>query len=59
VVARYPVDADGRVCLPVDDSAYAVARLRVVRGREERPPMQVHYRGGSDRRLLGIVRVEP
>jgi hypothetical protein len=56
VAGRHTVGPDGRVCVPVPDAGYAVTRLRVARGASARPPMQVHSR---DRRLLGVVRVEP
>lgn len=50
----------GRVCLPLaSDSGYQTYRLRIRRGARVRPVMQVHLRGGSNPRVLGIVRVEP
>ncbi len=49
----------GRVCmgLPAGDG-YHIFRLRVRRGPELKPVMQVHLRGGSRPRVLGILRVE-
>jgi hypothetical protein len=57
-VEEYPVDEGGALCLPLGDEDYGVARLRVRRGPEFRPVMQVHYAGGDAPRILGIVRVE-
>jgi hypothetical protein len=55
---RVTLDARGRACLPIDDErGYRIARLRVRRGKQRRPPMEVHYRAGPDPRVLGIVRV--
>ena len=59
VAARYTVAPDGRVCIPVrEDGRYAVYRLRIARGKERTPPLQVHWKSGPDRRVLGIIRVE-
>ena len=56
---RYAVDRQGRVCIPIPaNDDYTVYRLRVERGHEKKPPMQVHFKGGSAPRILGIVRVE-
>jgi hypothetical protein len=49
----------GEVCIPLPrDDAYSIYRLRTARGRDKRPPMQLHVRGGSNPRILGIIRVE-
>ena len=59
VVATYTVAADGRVCLPVrEHGRYAVYRLRIARGTERTPPLEVHWKSGKHRRILGIIRVE-
>jgi hypothetical protein len=59
VLARYTVAADGRVCLPVrEHGRYAVYRLRVARGTKRTPPLEVHWKSGERRRVLGIIRVE-
>ena len=51
--------SNGRVCLPIhDDDEYRIYRLRVRRRSEEKPIMQVHFKGGERPRVLGIVRVE-
>jgi hypothetical protein len=58
VVAAKLEDAQGRVCVktPPDDD-YVFYRLRVRRGEQTTPPMEVHFKGGRAPRLLGIVRV--
>jgi hypothetical protein len=58
VVERRTVATDGRVCvaLPRDDD-YNVYRLRVRRGKDTRPPLEVHLRGGARPRILGMIRV--
>jgi len=58
VVARYTAAADGRVCIPVRQrEGYTVYRLRVERGRDLKPALEVHFRAGKQPRLLGLVRV--
>lgn len=52
------VHSDGRVCVPIGDADYQILRLRVRRGSERKPVMQVHVRGGDQARVLGVVRVE-
>ena len=47
---------DGKVCLSLPTEAYATMRLRIRRGAEARPVMQVHVRDRA--RVVGIVRVE-
>lgn len=60
VVRRYTVDESGRVCIPVlADEEYRIYRLRIERGRDLRPPLQIHFKGGPNARILGMVRVEP
>jgi hypothetical protein len=49
------VGDDGRVCLPVQPDAYTVVRLRMHRGPDRTPPMQLHVKHRT--RVLGIVRV--
>ena len=50
---------NGRVCLPIHgDDDYRIYRLRVRRRSEEKPVLQVHFKGGAHPRVLGIVRVE-
>lgn len=58
VVIRRAVAADGRACVPAAGGRYNVARLRIARGPGDvRPTMEVHYRGGADPRILGVIRV--
>jgi hypothetical protein len=53
------VDERGRVCIPLHaDDSYRIYRLRVRRRSETRPAMQVHFKGGAEPRILGVVRVE-
>ncbi len=53
------VGEDGSVCIPIHSGdAYQIYRIRIRRRAEEKPVMQVHFRGGPDARILGIVRVE-
>ena len=58
----FRVAADGAVCLPLSgEGGYTVDRLRVRRGRERKPVMQVHYiwgEGAGEPRILGLIREE-
>jgi hypothetical protein len=59
VAERYTVAPDGRVCIPVREHGnYVIYRLRIVRGRAEKPPMQVHFKTGPARGILGLIREE-
>lgn len=56
--AARQTDASGRLCVRLstgDD--YAVFRMRVRRGDDERPPMELHFKAGHRPRILGIIRV--
>lgn len=55
VVESRVIGNDGRVCVGPARGDYAAVRLRIRRGSEVKPPMQVHVRSGN---LVGIVRVE-
>ena len=58
VVERRTVATSGRVCVAVprhDD--YSVYRLRVRRGNSVRPPIEIHLKGGTRPRILGVIRV--
>lgn len=55
VIESRVIAPDGRVCLSTPTRPYEIARLRITRGTESKPPMQVHTRGGK---LVGIIRVE-
>ena len=56
VVSTAAVGTDARVCVPAPTGdAYTVVRLQSRRSDDDRPPMQVHMKGG---RILGIVRYE-
>ncbi|MDD9936547.1 MAG: hypothetical protein OXT09_23250 [Myxococcales bacterium] len=51
------LSARGRGCLTVaQERGYRVARLRVRRGAELRPAVDVHFRAGPEARVLGVVR---
>lgn len=58
VRSEHTVHKDGRVCIPVDGDGYRVERLRVVRGRDIKPVMQVHFRLDGKPRVLGLIRKE-
>ena len=55
VIESRVIASDGRVCVSVPQGDYAAVRLRIKRGAEVKPPMQVHVRNGH---VVGIVRVE-
>jgi hypothetical protein len=58
VVERRTVAGNGRVCVSVprhDD--YVVYRLRVRRGKDLRPPLEMHLKGGDRPRILGVIRL--
>ena len=58
VVERGTVAADGRVCLSLPrHEKYSVYRLRVRRGKNLRPPLEIHLKGGPRPRILGVIRV--
>jgi hypothetical protein len=51
---------DGSICIPIpQDEQYRIYRMRTRRRLELTPVMQVHFRGGPNARVLGIVRIEP
>ncbi len=53
------VDDRGRLCIPIPgDDEYRFYRLRTRRRLELTPMMQVHFRGGRNPRVLGVVRIE-
>ena len=53
------MDETGRICIPLhDDAGYRFYRLRVRRGADTKPTMQVHFKGGRKPRLLGVIRKE-
>jgi hypothetical protein len=57
VVEQRAVAEGGRVCLTLpSDEGYTVYRLRVRRGTGERPPFELHLKGGAHPRILGVVR---
>jgi hypothetical protein len=58
VTASRAVDARGRLCVRAPQSdAYTVFRMRVRRGDDVRPPLEVHFKAGARPRILGLVRV--
>lgn len=53
------VDERGRICIPIhDDDEYRIYRLRVRRRAEVKPVLEVHFKGGPEARILGLVRKE-
>jgi hypothetical protein len=57
VAERVKVAPDGRACLAIPRTEdYTVYRIRARRGTIERPPMEVHLKGGANARILGIIR---
>lgn len=49
----------GRVCIPIhDDDRYRIYRLRTARRHTLHPVLQVHFKGGSKPRVLGVIRIE-
>ncbi len=60
VVDSRTVDDRGRACLSVPShDRYTIYRLRIRRGKQLKPVMQIHLKGGPNARILGIVRIEP
>jgi hypothetical protein len=58
VRAAREVPADGRLCVKLKHGdGYTVFRMRVRRGDEHRPPMELHFKAGAEPRILGIIRV--
>jgi hypothetical protein len=59
VKSEHTVDRRGRVCLPVPkDDRYTVYRLRMVRKKVHKPPLQIHFKAGKRPRILGLIRAE-
>ncbi len=55
--ASYPIAGDGSACIPLaGDGSYHIVRVRIHRHGRRTPPMQIHYKGGEQPHLLGIVR---
>jgi hypothetical protein len=54
-----PIGARGRTCVELRDAGeeYTVYRMRIRRGSDTRPPLELHFKAGSRPRILGIVRV--
>ena len=58
VLATRVESAGGRICTKLKATdAYTVFRLRVRRGDAPRPPIELHFKAGSQARLLGVLRV--
>lgn len=52
------VSKRGRFCVPIHaDDQYRIYRLRTLRRNVEHPVMQVHFKGGANPRVLGVIRV--
>ncbi len=47
---------DARVCVPLQQGAYVVEKLQIRRMGDRRDPVEVHYVGGPDPHIVGIVR---
>jgi hypothetical protein len=59
VIDRATVSGDGGVCLAIPEGEeYRVYRLRTRRGDNVRRAMQIHFKGGPQARVLGIIRRE-
>jgi hypothetical protein len=59
VLTEWPIAHDGKVCIDIpNDDAYRVYRLRIRRASQTKPAMQLHFKGGTKARILGVVRVE-
>lgn len=59
-VEGFRVRTDGTVCLPIAaQGGYTIDRLRIRRGRDFKPLMQVHYIAEGTPRIVGVIRVEP
>lgn len=57
---RASVTADGGFCLSIPPSdGYSVYRLSTYRGRDQRRAMEVHFKGGPNARILGVIRRVP
>ena len=58
VTMERALPATGRLCvaLPKTD-AYTVYRMRVRRGSDRHLPLELHFKGGENARILGLVRV--
>ncbi len=58
VIEDVPVGPDGKVCWDAGSSRYTVDRLQMRRAaaRRAKPAMELHYRGGQQARVLGIIR---
>lgn len=55
-VAR-PIDADGKVCTGVATApGYHIAKIHIHRKAHQTPAMEVHYVGGANPHVVGIVR---
>lgn len=53
------VGTDARFCVPIyPDDAYRIYRMRIRRRHEEKPVLQVHFKGGDRPRILGVIRTE-
>jgi hypothetical protein len=58
VGAAVAIGSKGRACVKLRaGDGYTVFRMRVRRGSETRPPMELHFKAGSRPRILGIIRV--
>lgn len=50
------VGQDGSVCTPLPRAKYGVVRLRIRRGHQLRPELQIHYTSQPTPHILGVIR---
>lgn len=56
IVDERLVGRDGAVCTPLPRTKYGVLRLRIRRGDDLRPELQVHYTSEPSPHVLGVIR---
>jgi hypothetical protein len=60
VLTTRPLAQDGRVCVLVPMAEnYGIFRMRIRRGAQNRPAMELHFKAGAHARILGLIRVAP
>jgi hypothetical protein len=53
----HPIDADGRACAALSMApGYHVAKIRIARKKHTTRTLEVHYIGGDEPRVVGLVR---
>jgi hypothetical protein len=56
IVDERLVGRDGSVCTPLPHGKYSVLRLRMRRGEELRPELQIHYTSVPAPHIVGVIR---